>query len=279
MVRLTQEVVASATQFTNPLKEREIDLRGRAILQIEEAALSALQDSFDVIDLSDNTIRRLDGFPKMERLTTLLIHNNNLANIARNTSRSIPNLHTLAANHNAFRELSDLENLMYFGALERVSFVGCPVALKPNYRLYLIARCPRLKLIDNNRVLQKEREEAEAVFGNTVRREREAALGGSDPNRKKRSLKDSADMFVIATTDKRTRDDSNAEQESMKAASLSHADGGAATTTTTIATPPATQEELLARLEKASSIEEVQAIEKELMEMSAQQPKKRKVGN
>ena len=35
-----------------------------------------LQDQFDTIDLSDNEIRKVDGFPLLRRLKNLLLNNN-----------------------------------------------------------------------------------------------------------------------------------------------------------------------------------------------------------
>jgi U2 small nuclear ribonucleoprotein A' len=35
-----------------------------------------LQDQFDTIDFSDNDIRKIDGFPYLPRLKTLILNNN-----------------------------------------------------------------------------------------------------------------------------------------------------------------------------------------------------------
>lgn len=40
--------------------------------------LGATLDQFDTIDLSDNEIRKLDGFPLLKRLKTLLLNNNRI---------------------------------------------------------------------------------------------------------------------------------------------------------------------------------------------------------
>jgi hypothetical protein len=44
----------------------------------------AVQNQFDSIDLSDNAIVRLEGFPRLPRLKMLLLSNNRIAKIARN---------------------------------------------------------------------------------------------------------------------------------------------------------------------------------------------------
>lgn len=43
-----------------------------------------LQNQFDSIDLSDNSIVRLEGFPKLPRLQCLHLSNNRINRIARN---------------------------------------------------------------------------------------------------------------------------------------------------------------------------------------------------
>lgn len=43
-----------------------------------------MQNQFDSLDLSDNVIVRLEGFPKLPRLKTLLLSNNRVMRISRN---------------------------------------------------------------------------------------------------------------------------------------------------------------------------------------------------
>lgn len=49
---------------------------GYKIPQIEN--MGATSDQFDAIDLSDNDIRKLDGFPLLNRLKCLLLNNNRI---------------------------------------------------------------------------------------------------------------------------------------------------------------------------------------------------------
>ena len=42
-----------------------------------------LQDQFDTIDLSDNEIRKLDGFPLLRRLKCLLLNNNKIVYVSK----------------------------------------------------------------------------------------------------------------------------------------------------------------------------------------------------
>ena len=43
-----------------------------------------VQNQFDSIDLTDNAISRLEGFPKLHRLRTLMLSNNRISRIAPN---------------------------------------------------------------------------------------------------------------------------------------------------------------------------------------------------
>ena len=74
MVKLTPNLIQQSFQFINPVKERELDLRSYKIPEIEH--LGATLDQFDTIDLSDNDIRKLTGFPLLSRLKCLLLNNN-----------------------------------------------------------------------------------------------------------------------------------------------------------------------------------------------------------
>lgn len=49
---------------------------GYKIPQIEN--MGATLDQFDTIDMSDNDIRKLDGFPLLKRLKCLLLNNNRI---------------------------------------------------------------------------------------------------------------------------------------------------------------------------------------------------------
>ena len=71
MVRLTVDLIERSPQFVNPLKKRELDVRGNKIPLIEN--LGATEDQFDAIDFSDNEITQLDNFPMLKRLQTIMV--------------------------------------------------------------------------------------------------------------------------------------------------------------------------------------------------------------
>ncbi|PNH08090.1 U2 small nuclear ribonucleoprotein A' [Tetrabaena socialis] len=130
--RITAELIMRSPQYMSCIKLYEIDLRGNKIAAIEN--LGTTQNQFDSIDLSDNAIVRLDGFPKLLRLKQLLINNNRVARISRGLEESIPNLEVLILSNNRITNLQDLDPLATLSKLEHVSLHGNPVVTKPNYR-------------------------------------------------------------------------------------------------------------------------------------------------
>lgn len=145
------------------VKTYEIDLRGNKVSAIEN--LGTTENQFDSIDLSDNVIARLDGFPKLPRLSWLLLCNNRIARIAPNLEEQLPQLQWLVLSNNRLNNLQDLDPLWTLPKLQYLSLVDNPVTKQPNYRLYLIAKCKHLKVLDFRKVKLKERQQAAARFG------------------------------------------------------------------------------------------------------------------
>lgn len=173
MVRLTTDLFADRPQFVNPINMREINLRGQKIPVIENMGVT--RDQFDVIDLTDNDIRKMDNFPTFTRLNTLYLHNNRINYIAPDIATKLPNLKTLALTNNNLCELGDIEPLSECKKLEYVTFIGNPITHKENYRMYIIYKLPSVRVIDFNRVRQTEREAAKKLFkGKSGKKARDA---------------------------------------------------------------------------------------------------------
>jgi hypothetical protein len=127
------------------------------------------QDAYGGIDLSDNDLTRLDGFPVLRRLRTLLVSNNRIAAIGGGPggaplSSALPNLEALVAAHNRLGTLADLAPLTGLTRLTLLSLVGNPVTRAGHYRAFLIASLPALALLDFTRVTRKERADAARFF-------------------------------------------------------------------------------------------------------------------
>lgn len=175
MVKLTAELIEQSAQYTNPVRDRELDLRGYKIPVIEN--LGATLDQFDTLDLSDNDIRKLDGFPLLRRLKTLLLNNNRVVRVADTLAESLPNLETLILTNNGMQELGDLDSLGSLKSLTYLSLLRNPVTTKKHYRLYLIHKIPHLRVLDFQRIKQKERDAANKMFKGKKGQERAQDIG------------------------------------------------------------------------------------------------------
>eukprot|EP00160_Parvularia_atlantis_P002912 Unigene12424_Nuclearia_a/m.37751 Unigene12424_Nuclearia_a/g.37751 ORF Unigene12424_Nuclearia_a/g.37751 Unigene12424_Nuclearia_a/m.37751 type:complete len:257 (+) Unigene12424_Nuclearia_a:2-772(+) len=173
-MKLTAELISLSAQFTNALKERELDLRSNKIPQIEN--LGATLDQFDTIDLSDNEIRRVENFPLLKRLGTLLISNNRVGRVAPDLQQALPRLHTLVLNNNLLSELADLQPMAQLTSLRTLSLIDNPCTRKQHYRLYVVHIMPHLTLLDFRRIKLKERQEAAALFKGAEGKSLESAI-------------------------------------------------------------------------------------------------------
>ncbi|XP_049849206.1 uncharacterized protein LOC126318232 [Schistocerca gregaria] len=162
MTRITVEMIRNALEFINPLNQRELDLRGNKVPQIEN--LGSTNDLYEVIDLSDNIISRLENIPHLTRLTTLFLNNNKITRIAPNLGESTPNLISLTLTNNRLSELADIEPLAGIPSLVYLSLVGNPVQKKAHYRQFLISKLPSLRVLDFKKVKKYEKEEAIKLF-------------------------------------------------------------------------------------------------------------------
>ncbi|KAH9589181.1 hypothetical protein LSM04_003626 [Trypanosoma melophagium] len=191
-MRLTIDMIRRAPQFTNTLQQREIDLRGLGLTVLDEQTLLLLNDSFDVLNLSQNPLVRLEYFPSgggsssssiviatgtsgtveavkkmMLRLQSLIVHRNRLSHVSEPTCAAVlPNLRAFLADHNEFRELRDLLFLSHWHELEILSIEHNPVTLKEDgarLRAFLVYLCPKLKLINYQRVTQVDRGNVESM--------------------------------------------------------------------------------------------------------------------
>lgn len=121
-------------------------------------------DQFDTIDFSDNEIRKLEGFPLLLRLKSVLMSNNKVCRIAEDLETCLPILETLVLTNNSIEELSDLDPLSSVHSLTYLCLLRNPVIHKPGYRHYVISLLPQLRVLDFKRIKQKEREKAEQMF-------------------------------------------------------------------------------------------------------------------
>lgn len=162
MVKCTPDLIEGAGQYINPVRDRELDLRGYKIPVIEN--LGTTLNQFDTIDLSDNEIRKLDGFPQLPRIKSLFLNNNRIVRIAEGLEMNLPNLETLILTNNSVQDLADLEPLTSAKGLRMLSLLHNPVVTKRNYREYVIHKFPNLKVLDFKKIKMQEKEKAKVLF-------------------------------------------------------------------------------------------------------------------
>jgi len=162
-MRLTAELISRAGTYLNPLKDREIDLRGNKISVIEN--LGATQDQFDSIDLSDNEITKLENIPLLNRLRTILLNNNKVSRIENGLGQSLPHLETLVLTNNKLSKLNEIIPLAELPSLRYLSLLDNMVSKQQHYRFYVAYKLPRLKVLDYRKIKQTDRAAAEKLFG------------------------------------------------------------------------------------------------------------------
>ncbi|KAI6382060.1 U2 snRNP complex subunit [Pyricularia grisea] len=161
-MRLNADLINHSLSYLNPLKERELDLRGHRIPAIENLGVAGPQDA---IDFTDNDILTLGNFPLSPRIRTLLLARNRIVSIQPTLANAIPNLTNLQLTSNNLSELADLDPLKGFKKLTHLVLMDNPVAKKENYRYWVLWRCPSVRFLDFQKVKQAEREHAKEIFG------------------------------------------------------------------------------------------------------------------
>ncbi|KAL2133315.1 hypothetical protein VTI74DRAFT_2545 [Chaetomium olivicolor] len=161
-MRLTADLINNSLSYLNPLKERELDLRGHRIPAIENLGVAG---PLDAIDLTDNDIQVLGNFPLSPRIRTLLLARNRVSAIQTALPNAIPNLRNLVLAGNNLGELADLDVLGKFARLTHLVLVDNPVTKKENYRYWVLWRCPTVRFLDYQKVKDAERNKAKELFG------------------------------------------------------------------------------------------------------------------
>mmetsp|Transcript_8081 Transcript_8081/g.13951 ORF Transcript_8081/g.13951 Transcript_8081/m.13951 type:complete len:231 (-) Transcript_8081:28-720(-) len=188
-MRITAELINNAPQFFNPLKERELDLRGNRIAVIEN--LGVTENGFDTIDLSENEIKKVDNFPHLPRLKTLMLSRNKINELG-SLSNSLPNLQSLVLIDNDLTNLDSIDVLGELFQLTRLSLLKNALMNEKNARLYIIHKIPQLRVLNFQRVKLKERNEAKALYGESKRptkRSREEQTSATSNGSVKQSAK------------------------------------------------------------------------------------------
>ena len=146
-MRLSADLIQKSSQYMNPVDEFHIDLRNYRIQVLEN--LTATNDQFGCIDLSNNEIQTLNHLPQLDRLTTLMLNNNKISQIQPNFQKDCHALQNLLLTNNKITSIHEIENLSKSGhSLVRLSLMGNLVTNMPYYRPFVISRFPSLRTLD-----------------------------------------------------------------------------------------------------------------------------------
>jgi U2 small nuclear ribonucleoprotein A' len=179
-MRITAELLDNAERRMNPNSERELVLRDMGIAAIEN--MGAARDDYDSWDLTGNRISKLENFPRLKRLTTLLVSNNSITEIDASI-KNASSVQNLSLGYNRIASLAQVHNISKaFPRLETLCLVGNPVTStlhfvshhfgyaviltrcidspegRPFYRLFTIWRIPSLQFLDFEKVTLSARE-------------------------------------------------------------------------------------------------------------------------
>ena len=161
-MRLTADIIKRAVSSLNPVEDREIVLRGYKISKIEN--LGVTEDLYDTIDLSENEILRLENFPKLRKLKTLLLACNWISRISPAVASQLSRLEELVLTSNRISSLTEIDALSGLPHLQVLVMKDNPVTRQNHYRLYVIHKIPSLRVLDFSKVKQEERESAARLF-------------------------------------------------------------------------------------------------------------------
>lgn len=179
MVKITADLISRSSQFLNPVKEFQLDLRGYKITAIEN--LSATNDQFGCIDISDNSIVKVESLPKLNRLRTLLLINNRISKIEPDFALNCPYLENLILTNNKvsflltiikISNITEIDNIATCKSIVRFSLIDNLVSKvrflfkfkMKYYRLYVIFKLPGVRVLDFQKVKLKERIAAKELF-------------------------------------------------------------------------------------------------------------------
>ena len=165
-MRLSPELIEEiAEQRVDPNQDRSLVLRGFRISLIENLGIT--RNQYACIDLSDNEISRIENFPSLSKLRTLLLASNGVSQIAHDAFDGLTGLTSLVLSNNRIAKLGTLVPIQVLVNLERLSLVDNPVTKTKHYRyfvIHLMQYSTKLRYLDFQRITDAERMEAKKFF-------------------------------------------------------------------------------------------------------------------
>lgn len=158
--KLTPAAVDSALNVMSPEGKSTLVLRNRRIVYIEN--LEYTKNAFQVIDLTNNDIGELSGILRLPSLEVLLLGNNNISRVGHIEECAIKSLLLMNNSLSTFAEVSKLRSLTH---LEHLILIGNKINMEHHYRLFVLWLLPNLKVLDCQKVKQAEIVAANELFG------------------------------------------------------------------------------------------------------------------
>ena len=121
--------------------------------------MSALNDQFGCIDLSNNNLTKIPKL-SLKNLSTLILCGNQITEFEEGWADECPNLVNLILTNNRIESEETLNNILSAN-LVRLSLQGNIVSYREGFRLYVIGKCPSLTILDFERVTLEEKKQAE----------------------------------------------------------------------------------------------------------------------
>ncbi|GFR51283.1 hypothetical protein Agub_g13641 [Astrephomene gubernaculifera] len=157
-----------------------------SVSSLQLGALTGLRSLF----LQANDITRIEGLDGLINLQELVLDRNRIRYIDPDALTGLPKLRELRLEENGLRSLSgfnylarslqalhvgsnrigepaDLDRLTCLTGLVEVTLAGNPISRKNTYRAMVIAKCPRIQVLDQQMVTAEERDYAEQLFAPT----------------------------------------------------------------------------------------------------------------
>ncbi|PJF16622.1 hypothetical protein PSACC_03619 [Paramicrosporidium saccamoebae] len=189
------ETNLSASLNANPDRGPPRVPNSNKIPAIENLAIT--RDQYDTLDLTDNDIPRLENFPTLRRLRTLLVSNNKITRLDLEMMQKLPALEMLVLNNNPLGTVEALR-VLQGGKLRYLSLIDCPVTRTPHYRLNVIAMLPQLKALDFCKITAAERQAAADLTTDTaVVEERPSKVSKVDREKIKERLRNAKSLDEI----------------------------------------------------------------------------------
>jgi len=106
----------------------------------------------------------VNQIPKLNRLRSLLLINNRITKVDLDFSIDCPYFENLILSNNKISNVTEIDNIATCKTLVRLSLVDNLVTKIKHYRLYVIYKMPNLRVLDFQKVKQRERVEANILF-------------------------------------------------------------------------------------------------------------------